>query len=252
MILCKDLTLNLSSLLNLGQFKDYAPNGLQVEGKAEIQRICTAVTASDEVINKAIALRADALIVHHGYFWKGEDLVITGMKKKRISTLLANNINLLAYHLPLDCHPDFGNNACIGNLLNIHSIQTHTVATVPGLMWSGTLPQSLNGDELNKLLTASFARAPLHIAGHDRRITRIAWCSGGAQGYLTEASELGVDAYISGEVSERTYHEAKELGIDYYSCGHHATERLGIQALGNKLAQLHDLEHVFIDSENPV
>jgi dinuclear metal center YbgI/SA1388 family protein len=247
-----ELTQYAHQLLNCNQYNDYAPNGLQVEGKKSIKRICTAVTASDNVISEAVALKADALLVHHGYFWRGENPVITGMKRQRISKLLKHNINLFAYHLPLDCHNTLGNNACLGDLLAIENIAMHKVGTTANLLWSGNLSKVLSGEQLAQFIEQKLERKPLYISGHDKQIKSIAWCSGGAQDYIEEAAHLGVDAYLSGEVSERTYYQAKELGIHYYSCGHHATERYGIQALGNLLAQSFQLEHTFIDSPNPV
>jgi dinuclear metal center YbgI/SA1388 family protein len=242
----------LNDFLNTAKYNDYAPNGIQVEGTPEIMRICTAVTASEEVISQAADWKADALLVHHGYFWRGEEPVLTGMKRQRIYKLLTHNINLLAYHLPLDCHLELGNNACLGTLFSVRGIKTHKVANVEHLLWSGTLSQPETGDSFRELIERQLKRKPLHIAGNDKPITSLAWCSGGAQDYIEEAYKLGVDAYISGEVSERTYYQAKELGIHYYACGHHATERYGIQALGQHVADAFKLEHLFIDSDNPV
>lgn len=247
-----ELSRYIDNLLNCGQFKDYAPNGLQVEGKEQILSICTAVTASDEVISGAVKCQADALLVHHGYFWRGEEAVITGIKKQRVSKLLTSNLNLLAYHLPLDCHLELGNNACIGKLLGIDSPESHQVAGVDNLLWSGVLSKPMSGKQFTLFLDDKFNRVPLHIGDEHRLISSIAWCTGAAQDYIEDAFQLGVDAYLSGEVSERTYYQAKELGIEYFSCGHHATERYGIQALGNHLAAKFGLKHVFIDSNNPV
>lgn len=246
------LSAYIDELLACARYQDYAPNGLQVEGKEHIKRICTAVTASEDVIAKAVDWQADALLVHHGYFWRGEDPVIVGMKRQRILRLLTNNINLLAYHLPLDCHLELGNNACLGQLLSVDYIEKHKVNNTENLLWSGTLPKTMSTTQLSEIITEKLGRKPLHIAGNDRKINRIAWCSGGAQDFIVDAARLGVDAYLSGEVSERTYYQAKELGIHYYACGHHATERFGIQALGAHLAERYELEHVFIDSKNPI
>lgn len=242
----------LDEFLNCALYADSAPNGMQVEGKKEIKRLCTAVTASEEAITKAIDWQADALLVHHGYFWRGEDPVITGMKGRRVGLLLKHEMNLLAYHLPLDCHVELGNNACLSKLFMVHSVEMHQAGNTKNLLWSGTLAQPMAADEYAAFLEKVFARKPLHISGTNKKISRIAWCSGAAQGFIAEASKLGVDAYISGEVSERTYYEAKELGIHYYACGHHATERYGIQSLGEHIAAYFDLEHLFIDSDNPV
>ncbi len=248
----EELANYLGEFLNTAKYNDYAPNGIQVEGKDQIKRICTAVTASEDVITQAADWQADALLVHHGYFWRGEAPVITGIKKQRINHLLLNNMNLMAYHLPLDCHLELGNNACLGKLFPLQSIKTHKVGNVDNLLWSGSFAKPIEADALTDLIASKLNRIPLHIAANKQAIRSIAWCSGGAQDYIDEAYKLGVDAYLSGEVSERTYYQAKELGIHYYACGHHATERYGIQALGQHLATTFQLDHLFIDSDNPV
>ncbi len=252
MIKREELSSYLDEFLNTDRYNDYAPNGLQVEGRPQIQRICTAVTASEEIITQAIQWQADALLVHHGYFWRGESPVIVGMKRKRVNYLLVNNINLMAYHLPLDCHLELGNNACLAKLLPVQSIDTHRIGTIDNLLWSGNFLNLMDPELLVELIAKKFNRLPLHIAPNNQPIRSIAWCSGGAQDYIEEAYKLGVDAYLSGEVSERTYYQAKELGIHYYACGHHATERYGIQALGQHLATTFNLDHLFIDSDNPI
>lgn len=238
--------------LDCDLFRDYAPNGLQVEGRAVIKRICTAVSASESVINAAIACEADALLVHHGYFWKDEPAVITGIKRQRIALLLNNDLNLYSYHLPLDAHSTLGNNACLATLLCANSVQMHTVDHTPQLLWSGELSVAITASEFQVHLSSILDREPLFLSGGNHTIQRIAWCSGAAQSLIENAHKLGVDAYLSGEVSERTYDQAQELGVHYFSCGHHATERYGIQALGEHLAQVFDLKHSFIDSANPV
>lgn len=252
MITRVELSHFLNDLLSCNKFNDYAPNGIQVEGKDQIKRICTAVTASDEVISQAVDWHADALLVHHGYFWRGEDPVITGIKRQRISKLLHHNINLFAYHLPLDCHPELGNNATLAKLLLLDSVQMHKVGKVDNLLWTGSLSKSMSGIQFNDLLESILRRKPLHIDGTDKTIRSIALCTGAAQDYIEDAYHLGADAYISGEISERTYYQAKELGIHYYACGHHATERYGIQSLGSYLASYFELTHLFLDSNNPV
>jgi len=246
------LGIYLHDCLACDDFSDYAPNGLQVEGKPSITCVCTAVTASEAVIKQAIDLKADALLTHHGYFWRGEDPTITGIKRRRIGELLKYNINLFAYHLPLDCHPTVGNNACLARVLGVDNIQMHTAGKTKNLLWSGTLPTAVTVSSLSELLNKKLKREPLHVSGTEKKIRRIAWCSGAAQDFIEEASQLGVDAYLSGEISERTYYQAQELGIHYFSCGHHATERFGIQALGLDISERFDLEHHFIDSDNPV
>ena len=252
MISSNELQVYLNEYLRCGDFEDYAPNGLQVEGRSKILRIATAVTASLAVIDQARLQQADALLVHHGYFWRGENPVLCGMKGQRIAHLIKHDMNLFAYHLPLDCHPDIGNNACLGKLLDIDSVTMHTIGRVKQLLWSGILSQPVTASQFANRIHQQLNRAPLHIRGSDRPIQTVAWCSGGAQDYIEQANDLGVDAFISGEVSERTYYQAKELGLHYFACGHHATERYGIQALGKHLSERFGMEHQFIDSDNPV
>ncbi|KTC65737.1 putative NIF3-like protein 1 (plasmid) [Legionella adelaidensis] len=252
MIKREDLNHYLQDYLSCDLFSDYAPNGLQIEGKENIEHICTAVTASADVIQSAVALQADALLVHHGYFWRGENPVITGIKKNRISQLLNNNINLFAYHLPLDCHLDVGNNACLAELFEVEAINKYSVGKTKNLLWAGELIKSMTPDEFSFFLQEKLKRQPLHIPVSKEKISTIAWCSGGAQDFIKDAAALGVDAYISGEISERTYYEAIEMDIHYYACGHYATERYGIQALGHHLGAKFELRHNFIESENPV
>lgn len=252
MIARDELVAYLDDYLSCELYQDYAPNGLQVEGKESISQLCTAVTASEEAIRKARALKADALLVHHGYFWKGEMPVITGMKKRRIAHLIQSDLNLLAYHLPLDCHVDIGNNACIGKLLGVQSVKSHPVGKTPDLLWSGCFSDMISPEALKLRLVEIFKQSPLLIASTEKPIKQLAWCSGAAQDCIEAAYRLGVDAYLSGEVSERTYYQAQELGIHYFACGHHATERYGIQALGEHLSERFDLCHQFIDSANPV
>lgn len=247
-----DLAAYLHELLVCADFDDYAPNGVQIEGSKPISRICTAVTASLEAIEQAVAWQADALLVHHGYFWRGEAPVLTGMKKQRIARLIEHDMTLFAYHLPLDCHARFGNNACLANLFSFNSIEKHKIGKTRDLLWSGSLLKAMTGKKFAQLVQEKLGREPLVIQGSEKPIQRIAWCSGAAQDFLEEAYKLGVDAYLSGEISERTYYQAKELGIHYFACGHHATERYGIQALGHHLVAHFGLECHFIDSSNPV
>lgn len=238
----------LSSLLKVGSFSDYCPNGLQVEGQPLIERLVTGVTASAELIEQAIAHNAQGLLVHHGYFWKGEAATLTGVKKQRIARLLQHEINLFAYHLPLDCHPQLGNNA--------------QLAAAMGWQISGELPGSIglmgetsasqSGEALRQQLAAVLDFAVLHIAGADRPIKRVAWCTGAAQGDLQQAIAAGADAYISGEISEPTVHLARESGVHYYAAGHHATERGGVRAVGEHLAERFALDVQFIDLPIPV
>lgn len=242
----------LDDYLACASFNDYAPNGMQIEGKPEIHSICTAVTASYDIIQRANHLKADALFVHHGYFWRGEDVVLTGMMRQRVGRIMSHDLNLFAYHLPLDCHQEIGNNACIGRLLGAQNITLHMAGKIPNVLWAGHVESSFSSAAMIEQLTHIFQRKPLHVSGHPRKIKRIAWCSGSAQDFILDAHRLGVDAYISGEISERTYYQAQELGIHYFGCGHHATERFGIQALGELISQRFSLKHQFLDTDNPV
>lgn len=249
----KELLEYLRGFLKVDDIADYCPNGLQVEGSAEIKRIVAGVTASQALIDMAIEKKADTVLVHHGYFWKGESPVITGMKHSRIKALLQADINLLAYHLPLDCHPELGNNAQLAKQLGIEVVASHRQAGANDLLWQGRLDKALSPAELNQLLQQKLGRKALWLSSESNQpITTLAWCTGGAQSYIEVAAELGVDAYISGEVSEQTLHQAKELDIHYFSAGHHATERYGVQALAQHLAEKFDLSQQFIDIENPV
>jgi len=237
----------LQDYLKVADFKDYAPNGLQVEGSEDIKVIVTGVTACQALIEKAIKLKADAILVHHGYFWKSEPEVITGFKQKRIKSLLLNDINLFGYHLPLDAHEELGNNALLGKLWNLQDI-----TPLPGLVKLGKLTQPMPIEEFSTMVSNSLDREVLHLPGGPQQVQTIAWCSGGAQGYIDQAIKWQADVYISGEVSEQTTHLAKECGIHYLAAGHHATERLGIKILGDHLAQKFDLTCHFVDITNPV
>ncbi|MBY5991554.1 Nif3-like dinuclear metal center hexameric protein [Ferrimonas balearica] len=242
----------LDTLLKPWQLKDYAPNGLQVEGKEGIQTLVTAVTADQFAVDAAVEAGADALLVHHGYFWKNEAAPIVGMKKRRIEQLIKHDINLIAYHLPLDVHPELGNNAQLAKALGIVNVEPLEAGNETCLVLKGELAPPLSAHALAERLASALARAPLHIAGHDRPIRRLAWCTGGAQDYIDQVAAEGLDAFLSGEVSERTYHSAVEQGIDYFACGHHATEKGGVRALGEHLAQIFNLDVRFVDTPNPV
>lgn len=252
MIKRDELAAYLHEFLACAEFEDYAPNGLQVEGKSKIQKICTAVSASMDAVTQAVSMQADALLVHHGYFWKGESPVLTGMKRERIAKLIEANISLFAYHLPLDCHAKLGNNACLAQLFEVNSLKQHKVGKTRDLLWSGSLEKPMKANDFGLYLEQKLERKPLYIEGSDKTVQRLAWCSGAAQDFIEEAANLNVDAYLSGEISERTYYQAKELGLHYFACGHHATERYGIQALGSHLAAKFQLDCHFIDSSNPV
>lgn len=247
----KALESYLNQLLLVERHKDYAPNGLQVEGRENIKKVVTGVSASLALIEAAIDWGADALIVHHGYFWKGEPAVLTEIKYRRIQALITHGINLYAYHLPLDTHATLGNNALLAKTWQIAEAQPIDPSSPNELLWTGSLP-GLTIGAFAKRITASLAREPLVITGGKHRIKKVAWCSGAAQDLLGKAASLGMDAYVSGEVSERTFHEAKEYGIHYFSAGHHATEREGVRALAEHLATEKQLDCQFIDKENPI
>ena len=241
----------IEQFLNVNAITDYCPNGLQVEGKTQIKRIVSGVTASQALIDAAIELQADAVLVHHGYFWKGEDQRVIGMKQRRIKALLAHDINLLAYHLPLDVHPEVGNNVQLAQRLGLTvtgSLEPDNPRSV-GLI--GTLNAPLSAAEFATRIEQALGRAPL-VFDHQQPIQRVAWCTGSAQGYIEQAIAAGVDAYITGEVSERTFHEAQENSISFFAAGHHATERYGVQALGEWLAQRFNIEHHYVECPNPV
>lgn len=242
----------INGLLNTSRFKDYAPNGLQVEGKGEIKRIVTGVTASQQLIDEAIRLNADALLVHHGYFWPGETPALRGIKGNRIRSLIKHDLNLLAYHLPLDAHNQLGNNVQLGLQLGLIDVEPIEPNNPECLIFHGYLPEPMLSSELSSYITGVLARAPLMSHEREEYIHHIAWCTGGAQNYLQQAIEFGVDAYISGEVSEHTVHTARENNVVFYSAGHHATERYGVKALGEWLQhQFNELDVQFIDIDNP-
>jgi dinuclear metal center YbgI/SA1388 family protein len=248
------------ALLQPHLFKDYGPNGLQVEGRARIGKLVTGVTASRALIEAAIAAQADAILVHHGLFWRGQTGVVTGWMKQRLALLLAHDINLLAYHLPLDAHPELGNNAQLARVLGLRTERrlgeqnlislgeaesnTETDAGSGSAAWPDA--QALAAHVQQRL-----GRSVVLVPGDGRPVTRVAWCTGGAQGYFEAAIEAGADAYITGEISEPQAHYARECGVAFLACGHHATERYGVQALGQRVAQQLGLTHQFIDIDNP-
>lgn len=242
-----DLERLINEKLNSSAISDFAPNGLQVEGREQIGKIVTGVTASQALLDEAVRLQADAIIVHHGYFWKNESPIIRGMKRQRLKTLLTHDINLYGWHLPLDMHPQLGNNAQLGQLLGIE-IQGEIDPLVP---W-GTFAAPVSGAELASWLEMRLGRTPLWCGDTGpEAIRRVAWCTGGGQSFIDSAARYGVDAFITGEVSEQTIHSAREQGLHFYAAGHHATERGGIQALGDWLSQETDLDITFIDIPNP-
>ena len=252
MIPRSELLAYLDELLEPERFQDYCPNGLQVAGNENVERIVTGVTASQALIDAAIVIEADTIIVHHGYFWRGETPEVIGIKQQRLKKLLNHNINLIAYHLPLDAHPELGNNVQLARLLGLEIDGRIRGSGDPAIALCGCLAEPLLLDDFAEKLTTVLQRPPVTIAGHNRPITTIGWCTGAAQGYIQQAAALGLDAFMSGEISEPTVHLARELGIHYIAAGHHATERYGVKALGEMLARQWLLSVQFIDIDNPV
>jgi len=241
-----------AQLLDIERFQDYCPNGIQVEGRSRIETLVSGVTACQPLIDAAVDCGADLILVHHGYFWRGEDPCLTGMKRRRLKTLLMHNIGLLAYHLPLDAHPELGNNARLGARLGWVVEQVFAAGKGPALGCATRLDAPMAPDRLKRMLARVLDREPLHIDAGPGQIERVGWCTGAAQDHLEAAAQIGLDAFVSGEVSEQTVHVAREYGIHYYAAGHHATERYGVQALGDHLAQCFGLTHRFVDIDNPV
>jgi dinuclear metal center YbgI/SA1388 family protein len=242
-----ELAAYLDGLLEAGRFRDYCPNGLQVEGRQEVRRIVCGVTASQALLEAALAADADALLVHHGYFWRGEDGRITGIRRVRLKTLLENDLSLFAYHLPLDAHAELGNNAQLARLMG-WTVEGRFAEQDVGFLGStgGT------AQELAEKLALKLGRLPLLVGDAARPVKRIAWCSGGAQDYFEQAIAAGADAYVSGEISEQTMHLAQESGVPYIAAGHHATERYGVQAVGAHLAERFGIECRYVELDNPV
>jgi len=248
----KKLENYLNEYLQPWQMKDYCPNGLQVEGKENIEKIVTGVTASQALIDAALEADADAVIVHHGYFWKSEDEAIKGMKKKRLKTILLNDLNLFGYHLPLDVHPEIGNNAQLGKLLGIKIQRSLEPWNRQCVAVKGKLETAISAERFATLIENKLNRKPLLEKASDELIKTIAWCTGGGQHYIDSAAEQGVDAFLTGEASEQTIHVSREMGIHFIAAGHHATERYGAKALGEHLADKFDVGVKFIDIDNPV
>ncbi|MEH6591714.1 MAG: Nif3-like dinuclear metal center hexameric protein [Halioglobus sp.] len=247
-----ELLQHLDEQLEVDRFRDYCPNGLQVEGRGQVSTLVTGVTACQALIDRAISVGADAILVHHGYFWKGESPVIVGIKRRRLGALIANDISLLAYHLPLDAHPEMGNNACLGKLMGLDDHQPLEPGVAGSVGNITSLPAPVPAAEMVGRLADITGRAPLHIAAGADSVQRIAWCTGAAQGYIEAAVAAGADMFVTGEVSEQTVHTAREEGIHFVAAGHHATERYGVQALGEYLARRFELTHQFVDIDNPV
>ena len=241
----------LDGLLQPGLFNDYGPNGLQVEGRQEIHQLVTGVTASRALIDAAIAVGADAILVHHGLFWRGQDGCITGWMKQRLTRLLAHDINLLAYHLPLDAHPVLGNNAQLAQRLGVSVYEGAAGRFGPQSLGFLGYRHCATAATLAAHVEGSLGRSVTLVADPDRPVERVALCTGGAQSYFEAAIAAGADVFITGEISEPQAHYARECGVAYIACGHHASERYGVQAVGAHVAHALGLAHQFIDIDNP-
>lgn len=237
------------ALLQPDKFRDYGPNGLQVEGDRDVQLLVSGVTASRALIEAAIDAQADAIVVHHGLFWRGQDGRVTGWMRERLRLLLAHGIHLFAYHLPLDAHPELGNNAQLARVLGLQAEGRFGEQDL-GFLGAGTQNWS-SPQALADHVAATLGRSVICVGGSDRPVRRVAWCSGGAQGYFEAAIAQGVDAFITGEISEPQAHLARETGVAFLACGHHATERYGAPALAARVAQELGLQHRFIEIDNP-
>lgn len=244
-----DLRHYLDELLEVARTRDYCPNGLQVEGRAEIGRIVCGVSASQLLIEQAVARGADALIVHHGYFWKGEDPCVTGIRRRRLATLLAADINLFAFHLPLDLHAEFGNNV---QLAKVMGWTAEGRFGEQDLGFIGRPSEPSSAGRIARSVAAKLGRDPLLAGDPERNVRKVAWCTGAAQSFFESAIAAGADLYVSGEISEQTVHLARESGVPYLAAGHHATERYGVHALGEHLRARFGLKCEFIDLDNPV
>lgn len=245
----KELLDYTGQLLQVERFKDYCPNGLQVEGERDVGFLVSGVTASLALLEAAADMRADAILVHHGWFWKNEDMRVLGTRRKRLKMILDHGLSLIAYHLPLDAHSELGNNAQLAARLGLITEGWFGEQKIAAY---GRLPQPSTLESLCRVIDSSLGRAPLSIGNPKSEITTIAWCSGAAQDYLALAIEQGVDVFLTGEVSEQTVHLARESGVAFIAAGHHATERYGVQALGQHLSQRFGIRHQFVDIENPV
>ncbi|SEP21674.1 Nif3-like dinuclear metal center hexameric protein [Nitrosovibrio sp. Nv6] len=245
-----ELEIYLNKLLDVTRFRDYCPNGLQVEGRSAVRQLISGVTASFDFLQAAVAAGADAVLVHHGYFWRGEDQCIVGMKHRRIALLMAHKVGLLSYHLPLDAHPELGNNVQLARKMGFAETSPFGDQNIA---MQGTLPSHMtNLKDLRTGIERVLCRTPLVIGEDAKTVRRVAWCTGAAQDYFDEAVSLGVDVFITGEISERNVHAARESGVAFISAGHHATERYGVQALGEHISQKFGIAHRYIDIDSPV
>ena len=245
-----ELEIYVNQLLDIAHFRDYCPNGLQVEGRSEIRHLVSGVTASFALLQAAVDWGADAVLVHHGYFWRGEDPCLINMKRRRIGLLMEHDVSLLAYHLPLDAHAELGNNIQFARRMGF--IETGRFGDQHIAMQGTLLSQVSTLRELRINIEQVLSRTPLVIGDDAKLVRRIAWCTGGAQGYFDEAIRLGVDAFVTGEISEQNVHAARESGVAFISAGHHATERYAVQALGEHISHKFGITHQFIDIDNPV
>lgn len=246
----EELRAYLDGLLEAARFRDYCPNGLQVEGRGEVRRIVCGVTASQALLDEAVRRQVDAILVHHGWFWKNDDSCITGIRRKRMATLIGGDLSLFAYHLPLDAHPDLGNNAELARRAGWRvegRFGEQDIGFIGGPVVTPATAASIAGT-----LEALLGRAMLVVGAVDRPVARLAWCSGGAQGMFEQAIQAGADCFVSGEISEQTVHLARESGVPYIAAGHHATERFGVMALGAHLQEKFGLDCQFVDIDSPV
>ena len=249
MVNLNELLQYTQELMQVERCKDYCPNGLQVQGRPDVHKIVTGVTASMALLEAAKKANADLILVHHGYFWRNEDPRVVGIKRNRLAFLLKNDLNLMAYHLPLDMHPELGNNVQLGRQLNI---SLSGFAGESNIVAYGILAKPMQLQEFAAHIEATLQRPPLVIGDPKKNVQKVAWCTGAAQNYIDIAIELDLDVFISGEISEQTTHQSVESGVSYISAGHHVTERYGVQALGQHLAAKFNLLHEFIDIKNPV
>lgn len=237
--------------LAAAKIADYCPNGLQVEGRSRVRRIVSGVTASQALLDAAAADGADVVLVHHGYFWKNENPCVSGMKRRRLKTLLGHDMSLLAYHLPLDVHPEVGNNVQLARLLGLTVEGPLEPDNPRGVALVGHLEAPMSAADFARRVAGALNREPL-LVDCARPVRRVGWCTGGGQGYIDQAIAAGVDLYLTGEASEQTFHSARENGVGFIAAGHHATERYGVRALGEYLARHFGIEHQFIDCDNPI
>ncbi len=245
----------LDDTLQAARFKDYCPNGMQVEGRSEVGHIITGVTASEALLRAAVERGADAVLVHHGWMWRNEDRRVIGTRRTRMALTLKNDLNLYAYHLPLDAHPTLGNNAQLARVLGLAPARRDDGAPLTcgqdGLIWLGHATGVQTLGQLGERVAQSLGRQPLVVGDPDLPLGQIAWCTGGAQGMMGDAVDAGASAYITGEVSESTVHLARETGVGFIAAGHHATERYGVQALGQAVAEQFGIKVEFVDIDNP-